>query len=114
MRIVCAGIASLSAEEAVELLQDEIRPRLPGEFLPREPQLGIGRPHACFGQAELAADDIGALDQRDALVERDAPRQALAAEAAIGADDELFLGMYSSALRISAATWSAGSTTVLQ
>ena len=43
-----------------------------------EPQLGIGRPHARFGQAELAADDVGPLDQGDALVERDAPRQGTA------------------------------------
>ena len=63
-----------------------------GAATPGEPQLRIGRPHARFGQAELAADDVGALDQRHALVEGDAPRQALAAEAAIGADDELLLG----------------------
>src|SRR6188474_1528731 len=58
-------------------------------FPPREPQLRIGRPHARFRQAEFAADDIGALDQRHALVERNPPRQALAAEAAIGADPEV-------------------------
>src|SRR6185369_7709305 len=61
------------------------------KLAPRKPQLRIGSAHPCFRQAKLAADDIGALDQRHALVERDAPRQALAAEAAIGRDDEAFL-----------------------
>src|ERR1700736_3647149 len=63
----------------------------PDGLLLREPQLRIGRPHAGFRQAELPADDIGPLDQRHALVKRDPPRQALAAEAAIGADHELLL-----------------------
>src|ERR1044072_351388 len=64
----------------------------PPRALPaREPQFRIGRAHARLGQAKLAAHDIGALDQRHAFVERDAPRQPLAPEAAIGADDQLLL-----------------------
>jgi hypothetical protein len=39
---------------------------------------GIGHPDARFGQAGRAAHDVGALDQGDALVERDAPRQGTA------------------------------------
>jgi hypothetical protein len=41
-----------------------------------------------LGQAKLAAHDVGALDQRDAFVIGDAARQPLAAETAIGGDDE--------------------------
>ena len=62
----------------------------PGELPPREPQLRIGSPHARFRQAELPADYIGALHERHALVKRAPPREAFAAEAAIGADNELF------------------------
>ena len=51
----------------------------PHGFLPREPQLWIGRPHARFRQAEFPADDIGALDKCHTLVKRNPPRQALAA-----------------------------------
>src|SRR5262245_37361154 len=58
----------------------------------REPQLRVGSAEAGFRQTELAADDVGALHERNAFVEGDAPRQALAAEAAIGADHELLLG----------------------
>src|SRR5205807_6557413 len=64
----------------------------PDGFSPREPQFRIGRPHARFRQPELPADDIRTLDQCHTLVKRDAPRQPLAAKAAIGADDELILG----------------------
>src|ERR1043166_917308 len=60
-------------------------------FLLRDPQLRSSRAHARFRQPEFTAHDIGPLDQRHALVKRDPPRQTLAAEAAVGADDELLL-----------------------
>src|SRR5947209_3610172 len=41
-----------------------------------------------FGEAELAADDVGAFDEGHAFVIGDAAAEALAAEAAIGGDDE--------------------------
>ena len=41
-----------------------------------------------FGEAQFAAHDVGAFDQRDAFVIGDAARQALAAKAAIGGDDQ--------------------------
>ena len=41
-----------------------------------------------FGQPELVAHDVGALDERDAFVIGDAAAQPLAAEAAIGGNDQ--------------------------
>lgn len=38
-----------------------------------KPELRIGGAHACLGQPELAAHDVGALDEGHALVEGDAP-----------------------------------------
>src|SRR6478672_11928846 len=58
-------------------------PRSRGGRLRREIQPRIGDAHAGLGQAEFAAHDVGALDQRDAFVIGDAARQALAAKAAI-------------------------------
>ena len=60
----------------------------PDGFSPREPQFRIGRPHARFRQPELPADDIRTLDQCHTLVKCDAPRQPLAAKAAIGGDHQ--------------------------
>src|SRR6202795_4340426 len=54
----------------------------------REPELGVARPDAGLGQAQLAADDIGALHERDALVVGDPPAQTLAAGAAVGGDHQ--------------------------
>src|SRR5262249_42392654 len=54
----------------------------------REPEARVGGAHVRLGQAELAAHDVGALDQRDALVVRDAPAQPLAPEAAVGRDHQ--------------------------
>src|ERR1700675_3671065 len=34
----------------------------------REPELRVARPDTGLGQAQLAADDVGALHERDALV----------------------------------------------
>ena len=57
----------------------------------REPQLRVGSADACLRQAELAADDVGALHERHAFVEGDAARQTLATETAIGRDDKSLL-----------------------
>ena len=47
------------------------------------------RPPAQVPRADqFAPHDVRALDHRDALIVRDAPAQALAAEAAIGGDDQ--------------------------
>jgi hypothetical protein len=51
-----------------------------------EPQFRIGGADMGFGQAQFAAHDVGAVDQRDAFVIGDAARQPLAPEAAIGRD----------------------------
>src|SRR5688500_16962959 len=54
----------------------------------REPELGVAGPDAGLGQAQLAPDDVGALHERDALVVGDPPAQTLAAESAVGGDDQ--------------------------
>ena len=48
----------------------------------------IGGEDIGFGQAEFAAHDVGPAHERDHLVERVQPAHALAAEAAIGRDDQ--------------------------
>src|SRR6516162_10077808 len=53
-----------------------------------EVELGLGGADVGFGEAEFAAYDVGAFDQSDAFVIGDAARQALAAKAAIGRNDE--------------------------
>jgi hypothetical protein len=62
-----------------------------------------------FGEAQLAAHDVGAFDQRHAFVIGDAARQALAAEAAIGGDHEPFGREVFERLRMSPATCSGSS-----
>src|SRR5215470_13675364 len=54
----------------------------------REPEARVARTHARLGQPQLAANDVGALDESDALVVRDPPAQPLAPEAAVGGDDQ--------------------------
>src|SRR4029453_17300593 len=39
----------------------------------REPEMGVAGPDTGLGQTQLAADDIGALHERDALVVGDPP-----------------------------------------
>ena len=53
-----------------------------------EIEFRVGGADAGFGEAQFAADDVGAFDQRHAFVIGDAAGQALAAEAAIGGDDQ--------------------------
>ena len=67
-------------------------PRLTGRLPSGKPKLRIRRPHPRFLQTEFPANQIGALDQRHALVKRDPAGQSLAAKAAIGADHQLLLG----------------------
>src|SRR5438045_8701316 len=57
---------------------------------PGEVEFGVGGADMGFGKAEFAAYDVGAFDERDAFVIGDAAAEALAAEAAIGRDDETF------------------------
>src|SRR5262249_10852333 len=51
------------------------------ELLGREIETGIRRTHPGLGEAQLAANDVRALDESDALVVGDAPAQSFAAEA---------------------------------
>src|SRR5260370_1300804 len=53
-------------------------------------ELRVGGADVGFGEAELAADDVGAFDEGHAFVIGDAAAEALAAKAAIGGDDEAF------------------------
>src|SRR5438270_9916254 len=55
---------------------------------PGEVKLGVRGADMGFGQAQFAADDVGAFDERDAFVIGDAAAEALAAKAAISRDDE--------------------------
>src|SRR5262245_25632222 len=52
-------------------------------------QLRVGRAHLALREAELGADDVRAPRERGRLVERDRPRHALAAEAAVGREHEV-------------------------
>src|SRR5262252_7774773 len=54
----------------------------------REPETSIARAHAGLGQAQLATNEVGALNEGDALVVGDPSAQPLAAEAAVGGDHE--------------------------
>src|ERR1700751_5155729 len=54
----------------------------------REIEARVGGADAGFGQAQLAAYDVGSLDHGHTFVIGDAARQTLAPEAAIGGDDE--------------------------
>jgi hypothetical protein len=51
-------------------------------------KLRVGGADVGFGEAEVAAHEVGPFDQRDAFVIGDAAAETLAAEAAIGGDDE--------------------------
>src|SRR5262245_49479020 len=53
-----------------------------------EIETGIRGANAGLREAQLPADDVGALDEGDTLVVRDPAAQPLAPEAAIGRDDQ--------------------------
>src|SRR2546426_11611196 len=67
-----------------------------------------------LGQLQLAAHEVGAEVDRDALVERDAAREPLAAEPQSVESTRRSGGTYSSALRIKVATNSGGSTAAVE
>src|SRR5262249_10360879 len=54
----------------------------------REPETSVARAHVGLGQAQLATNDVGALDEGDALVIGDPSAQPLTAEAAVGGNHE--------------------------
>src|SRR5690348_4369344 len=62
--------------------------RLSGFAHPGKVKLGVGGADVGFGEAQFAAYDVGALDERHAFVIGDAAGEALTPKAAIGRDDE--------------------------
>ena len=56
-------------------------------LFPAEGKMGVCGPDVDLGQAQLFAHHIGPLDQSHTLIEGDAAREPLTAEAAIRRDD---------------------------